>query len=247
MIREVEISCPDGTCDAHLATPEGGDTYPGVLFCMDAFGLRAAIDEWIERIAARGYAVLAPNLLYRGGRSPILEEIPKSLDQESRTRLFERIRPLMQQLTYENVARDGEAYLGYLASVATEPFGVTGYCMGGAFAMRIAGAFSERVAAAASFHGGNLATDDPSSPHLLAPRIQAEVYVGHADNDAGAMPEQQVRLDAAMNDAGVTFAGELYADAPHGFTMRDTAAYREEAAERHFERLIELLDRTLKG
>lgn len=244
MVRQVDIRTPDGIADAHLALPEHG-TGPGVLFCMDAFGLRPVIDEWLERIASKGYAVLAPNTLYRGGRSPIVEMPPNRLDQEQRTKFFERVRPLMQQLTYENVRRDGQAYLDYLATVATEPFGVTGYCMGGAFALRAAAAFPERVAAVASFHGGNLASEDPSSPHLLADRIQAEVYVGHADNDQGAPPEQQERLADAMEAAGVRFRGELYKDAPHGFTMADTAAYREEAAEKHFETLVDLLDRSL--
>jgi carboxymethylenebutenolidase len=248
-IRSVEIATPDGSCDAHLAVPEGSGTFPGVLYCMDAFGVRPVIDEWLSRTAERGYVVLAPNLLYRGTRLPIVEDMSPAMSQENRAKIFERIRPMMMQLTPENVVRDASAYLDYLSSlpqVRPGKLGVTGYCMGGRIALLIAGNFPDRIAAAASFHGGNLATDAPESPHLLAPKIEAEVYVAHADHDQGAPPEQQERLADAFSAAGVTYRGELYAEAPHGFTMSDTAAYRREAAERHFEELMALLDRNLR-
>ncbi len=51
--------------------------------------------------------------------------------------------------------------------------GLTGYCMGAAMALRTAGTYPDRVAAAAGFHGGNLASDQPNSPHLLAGNVTA--------------------------------------------------------------------------
>lgn len=61
-------------------------------------------------------------------------------------------------------------------------FGTQGYCTGGALAMKTAAALPDRIGAGASFHGGGLATDKPDSPHLLAPKIKARMYVGIASN-----------------------------------------------------------------
>jgi carboxymethylenebutenolidase len=117
--------------------------------------------------------------------------------------------------------------------------------MGGNMALHTAGTFPDRVAAAASFHGGNLAADAPASPHLLADRIRAELYLAHADQDSSMPPEQITRLDAALNSAGLRYRSELYPGATHGFTMADTAAYNADAADRHWTNLLDLLDRTL--
>jgi carboxymethylenebutenolidase len=246
----VDIPLMDGVCDARMAAPVGEEPYPGVLYFMDAFGLRPVIDDWIARIAGQGYVVVAPNLLYRGQRSPLVDNPSDMLDAEKRPAIFAKLRPMMQELTTERAMQDASEYvdfLGGLPGVRQGSIGVTGYCMGGRMAIRTAGARPDRVGAAASFHGGGLATDAADSPHLLADVITAEVYVGHADHDEGMPPEQQARLEEAFVGAGVPYRGELYVDAPHGWTMADTAAYRQDAAERHFERLMELLNRVLKG
>ncbi len=69
------------------------------------------------------------------------------------------------------------------ADVARAPYGCTGYCMGGRWAMTAAGLFPDRFAAAASFHGGGLATETPDSPHTLASAIKAKVLVAGAEKD----------------------------------------------------------------
>jgi carboxymethylenebutenolidase len=248
-LTSVDIGTSDGVCDASLAVPEGNGPFPGVLFFMDAFGVRPVIDEWIKRIAGCGYVVLAPNLLYRSARSPIVEDVAAALTVENRAQLFQSLMPMMQLLTAENVAKDATAYLDFihgLPETVPGPVGLTGYCMGSRFALRAAATCPDQVAAVAGFHGGNLATDQPDSVHLAVANLQAEVYLAYADHDEGASPEQQARMNDALTSAGITYVCEVYPDAPHGYTMSDTPAYREEAAERHFIKLIELLDRNLK-
>jgi carboxymethylenebutenolidase len=242
--EHIDIPAPDGTADAVLSRPAGG-TGPGVLLYMDAFGLRPRIEEMTARIAAEGYVVLAQNVFYRSRRSPLVD--PDDLaDPEGRSRVFEVLRPFMKELTPERAVRDAAAYLGFLQQEAAPgPVGVTGYCMGGGLALRTAGHYPERVAAAASFHGGNVATDADYRRHLLADRIKGVVYVGPADNDRSMPPEQMERLEAAMQEAGVAFRAELYEGAAHGFTMADTAAFDEAATERHWQRLFALLARAL--
>jgi carboxymethylenebutenolidase len=240
----VDIQTPDGVADAYLTQPEDGQPHPGVLFIMDAFGLRPRIEEMADRIAQRGYVVLAPNVFYRAGRAPLFEH-PDLSDQEKRSRFFEKLRPLMDQLSPEALERDGGAYLDYLAQLAPGPVAITGYCMGARVGWRIATAFPDRVAALAGFHGGGLVTDDEQSPHRSAGALRAEVYFGHADNDRSNTPEQIAALDAALEDAGVPHRSEVYAGAAHGYTMSDTPVYDEQASERHFAALFDLLDRSL--
>jgi carboxymethylenebutenolidase len=240
----LDIQTPDGVADAYLSTPDDGERHPGVLFLMDAYGLRPQIEEMADRIAQRGYAVLAPNVFYRAGRSPVLP-IPDFSTDDWRGEFFAKVRPLMAQLTPERLAADGAAYFDELAKVADEPFAITGYCMGARLGLRIAAAHPDRVAAMGGFHGGGLVTDDPQSPHLSAGALRAELYFGHADKDQSNSPEQIAALDRTLDEAGVKHRTEVYEGAKHGYTMADTPAYNEAAAERHFDALFDLLERTL--
>jgi carboxymethylenebutenolidase len=243
----VEISTQDGVADAYLSKPPGQDeSYPGVLFIMDAFGLRPRIEEMVDRIAARGFVVLAPNVLYRAGRTSNTG-MPDLADPAQRDSFFARLRPALAELTLERIASDGAAYLDYLGELTSQPFAITGYCMGGRVGWRIAAAYPDRVAVLATFHAGGLVSDDEDSPHLSVGAISAELYLGHADNDQSMTPEHVAALEQALEDAGVRYRSELYAGAAHGYTMSDTAAYDEAAAERHFTELFALLDRTIGG
>jgi carboxymethylenebutenolidase len=243
----IDIKTGDGVADAYLSRPPRQDgSPPGVVFVMDAFGLRPRIEEMVDRIAARGFAVLAPNVLYRAGRSSNAE-IPDLQDPAERDPFFARLRPAMAELTPERIVSDGAAYLDYLAELASPPFAITGYCMGGRIGWRIAAAYPERVAALAGFHAGGLVSDEEDSPHLSAGEISAELYFGHADNDQSMTPENVATLEQALDEAGVRYRSELYEGAAHGYTMSDTAAYDEAAAERHFTELFALLDRTFGG
>jgi len=241
----VNISTQDGVADAYLSRPPGKDgSHPGVLFIMDAFGLRPRIEAMVDRIAARGFVVLAPNVLYRAGPASNME-MPDLGDPAQRDPFFARLKPALAELTPERIASDGAAYLDYLDEVAGPPFAITGYCMGGRVGWRIAAAYPERVAALAAFHTGGLVSDDEDSPHLSAGAISAELYLGYADNDQSMTPEHVTALERALEEAGVRYRSELYEGAAHGYTMSDTAAYDEAAAERHFTQLFALLDRTI--
>jgi carboxymethylenebutenolidase len=241
----VEIRTQDGLADAYLSRPPGQDgSQPGVLLIMDAFGLRPRIEEMADRIAARGFVVLAPNVLYRAGPVP---DMPDLEDPAQRDPFFARLRPAMAELTAERIVGDGAAYLDYLGEIASPPFAITGYCLGGRVGWRIAAAYPERVAALAAFHAGGLVSDDEESPHLSAGELSAELYLGHADNDQSMTPEHIATLEQALDEAGVRYRSELYDGAAHGYTMSDTAAYEEAAAERHFTELFALLDRAIGG
>jgi carboxymethylenebutenolidase len=245
-VENVDITTPDGVADAYLARPDD-QPHPGVLFIMDAFGLRPTIAEMIERIAADGYVVLAPNVFYRAGRAPVLP-MPDLSDPDQRAGFFQSLRPLIDQLNLERIQSDASAYLDRLSEAAGPgPVAVTGYCMGARVGWRIATAFPDRVAALGGFHAGGLVTDAPDSPHQSASEIRAELYFGFADNDPSMNAEHIATFEQALEEAGVQYVSEVYEGAQHGYTMADTAAYDEPSRERHFRELRALLDRTLSA
>jgi carboxymethylenebutenolidase len=245
-VQNVEITTPDGVADAYLARPDD-EPRPGVLFIMDAFGLRPTIAEMIERIAADGYVVLAPNVFYRAGRSPVLP-MPDLSDPDQRSGFFSKVRPLIDQLTPERIQSDGTAYLDFLAEAAgSGRVALTGYCMGARVGWRIATAMPDRVAALAGFHAGGLVTDEPDSPHRSASDVSAELYFGFADQDPSMSAEQIATFERTLQEAGARYRSEIYQGAQHGYTMADTAAYDEPSRERHFRELRGLLDRALSA
>jgi carboxymethylenebutenolidase len=235
-LERVDVTAQDGVADAYLARPDG-EPHPGVLLIMDAYGLRPQIERVAERIAAEGYVVLAPNVFYREMRSPVID--PADI---SGPNAFEKVMPLVRGLTAELIVRDGPAYLDALGEGAVA---ITGYCMGGRAAWHLAAAYPDRVSALGGFHVGSLVTGGEDSPHRKAGDIAAEVYFGHADNDRSMQPEQIAALDRALDDAGVRHRTEVYEGAAHGYTMADTPAYDEAAAERHYRELFALLGRTV--
>jgi carboxymethylenebutenolidase len=239
--EEIEIPMAAGTVDAFVYRPEGERQWPGVLHLTDIGGIRPAYHEMARRVAAEGYVVLMPNVFYRTSRPPVLERKPGDGEEVFRKRFAELTSPL----TPEAIEGDSAIYVDVLARHAAvlpgSRFGVVGYCYTGAFALRVAAACPGRIAAAASFHGGSLVTDAPTSPHLLLPRIQAQLYFGHAVNDR-SMPEEAIRtLDAALEKWGGKYRSEIYEGAYHSWTASDSPVYNAPQAERAFAKLTELL------
>lgn len=245
--RMLDVPTPDGTADAFLAVPDDGGSHPGVLLYMDAIGLRPMLYEMAEQLSAHGYCVLVPNVFYRTGRAPVVE-LPDLSDPENRKAFIARIMPLLNEHTPQRALSDAQAYLDFLTArpeVRPGPIGAAGYCMGAGLALRTAAAHPGQVAAVAGFHPGSLATDAPDSPHLLAPKVTAEVHFGIAAHDESMPPEAVARLSAALDEAGVRNSCEVYPDTVHGFTMADTSAFNQAGLDRHWDRLLSLFARTL--
>jgi carboxymethylenebutenolidase len=242
--EQVSIRTHDGECPAYVFTTSGATRHPAVIFYMDGFGIRPTTLEMGQRLADHGYVVLVPDLYYRVGRYETLE--PKKVFASGD--VMGTIGHLFTSTDNRRAGEDTGAFLAYLDSredVAGTKVGTTGYCMGGAMSLTAAGTYPDRIAAAASFHGGNLATDSELSPHHLASRIAARVYVAGADHDDSYPPEMAARLDQALNDAGVDHRCEIYTEALHGWTMTDFPVYNQGAAERHWDELVTLFTATL--
>jgi len=242
--ERLTLPTPDGSMDSYLFTPSAAGSWPLVIVYMDAFGIRPALAGMGQRLASHGYTVVIPNLYYRHGAFPPFD--PHAVAAGGAER--DRFRGMIASLSNAMVMADTRTLIEGLAThaaVRPGPMAVVGYCMGGGFALSAAGTFPSRVAAAASFHGGSLATPKPDSPHLLAPQIRARLYVGVAAIDPTFDDEQRQRLQRALDDAGVQYVLEIYDGAKHGFAVNEHLAYDAEASERHWAALVALLDDTL--
>jgi len=247
--EHVDVEAADGVADSLFVHPAEG-VHPAVVAYMDAYGIRPSLEALAERLASHGYAVFVPNVLYRDGRSPVAENLDEQMRAEDRAPLWAILVPKIRRLTPDVARADAKAWMAYVRSrpeADPGPVGTVGYCMGGRLSLRMAGQFPDVVAAAASFHGGGLATEEPDSPHLAAVDAGGELYVGHADNDGSMPPEQMTRLTQALADAHVRHTAELYVGAAHGWTQVDTPAYHEPSAERHWMRMLELFGRVLSA
>ena len=243
---DVHIPCPDGDCAATLHLPEGTGPWPAVLMFPDAGGVRGTFLDMADRMAGLGYATLLPNVYYRHGPYAPFDLGTAFSDPAERERLMGMARSVTASMTI----RDAGAYLAFLAGrpeVTGAGVGTTGYCMGGRASLLVAGHHPDRVAAAASFHGGRLAaTDDPDSPYLVADRVRAAVYVAAAEQDASCPPDQLERLEKAYAEAGVSHTVETY-PAAHGFAVPDNPTYDPEAEQRHWAALDRLYGSHLPG
>lgn len=243
-MQHTEITTRDGTCPSYVYRPKGAGPWPAVLVFMDGIGIRPAMLEVGERLAAYGYFVLLPDLFYRSGPYAPMDPHTVFSDPEKRKVLMEKYFALA---TPTNIMSDTGAFLDYLAAqpdVRKGKIGTTGYCLGGFMSLTAAGTYPDRIAAAASYHGGRLATDAPDSPHLLAAKITARVYIAGAIEDGSFPDDMKARLEAALSEAEVDHRIETY-PARHGWVLRDTPVYDEAAAERHWRTLTELFAATL--
>jgi len=243
--KDVEIKTADGVADAALYYPEGKGSWPAVLLWPDVMSLRPAFREMGRRLASSGYVVLVPNLYYRAKKAPVIDGAFNFANPEDRA----KITPLRATVTPEGTDRDSVAYLAFLdAQPQTnrkKKAGVQGYCMGGPLSVRTAAAVPDRIAAVASFHGGGMVTDAPTSPHLLLTKTKAEYLICVAENDDNRDPADKEKLRVALDAAGRPNKIEVYAGAAHGWTVPDGQVFNPPAAEKAWAELLALYGRVL--
>jgi carboxymethylenebutenolidase len=240
---DVEITTPDGTCDAYFVHPSSG-RHAAVLVWPDILGLRPAFRQMGKRLAESGYSVLTVNPFYRQKKAPVVPEGASFADQSVRDTVF----PLARSLNATTHSTDAKAFVAWIdaqSSVDTSrKIGTTGYCMGGPIVMRTAAAVPDRIGAGASFHGGGLVTPNPDSPHLLVPTMKASFLFAVAENDDMQDPNAKTVLRETYDKAGLKAEIEVY-PAQHGWCPPDSAVYDEAQAEKAWSRLLALFETSL--
>jgi carboxymethylenebutenolidase len=241
---ETKLEIPTIGVETLFLRPDGVADFPGILFLTDVWGVRPANIGMAKRLAEKGFAVLLPNLFHRYSKMT-----PDGFESDDPAEQQKRLGQLFQALTAQQMVSDGKAYVDFLLApkgVKPGKIGVVGHCFTGQMAVRIAAAVPDRIAAAASLHGGFLVTDRPDSPHRILSPIKARLYFGHAVEDSSATPEHVATLEQALRDWRGAFESEVYEGARHGWTVPGRPVYNELQAERAFEKLVELFDATLK-
>lgn len=224
--KAVEIKTPDGTCDAAFIHPASG-AHAAVIIWPDAFGLRQSMRDMAKRLAAEsGYSVLVPNPFYRSSKAPVAGIDPATFSFQNKEDMT-RLQGLMGAVNAAGAAeRDAAAFVAFLDAQPqvdkSKKIGTQGYCMGGPLVFRTAAAVPDRIGAGGSFHGGGLVTANPTSPHLLIPKMKARMYVAVASNDDARQPEAKDALKAAFDAAKVPGEVEVYGGL-HGWCVPDMA------------------------
>jgi carboxymethylenebutenolidase len=240
----VDIKTADGVADCYFVHPAKG-RHPGVLMWPDFMGLRPAYKMLAKQLAKSGYSVLVINTYYRGAKSPIMEKA--DFDDSA---AMEKISEQVKQLNAEKVDLDAKACIAFLDDQSSvdkkKKIGTLGYCMTGAFAFRTAAVAADRVGAMASFHGGGLVSDRPTSPHLLIPGIKARALIAIAENDDEREPETRSALSNAFAKADLPAEVEVYPGTQHGWCTPDMSAYYNETqAQRAWGRLLAMFEKAL--
>ena len=237
---DVNVKTPDGTADCYFVHPSNG-TAPGVLVWPDIFGLRPAFRQMGKRLAESGYSVLVVNPFYRTKKAP-------TADAGGATPI-QQVMPLAQTLNATTHMTDAKAFIGWLDQqtpvAKNRKMGTQGYCMGGPMAFRTAAAMPGRVGAVATFHGGNLVTTMPDSPHLQAAASKAQFLIAIAANDDMRAPTDKDALKATFAKAGLPAEIEVYAGSMHGWCPPDSTVYNEALAEKAWSRLMVLYGKAL--
>ena len=245
-VTNVDVKTPDGTCDATFIHPTTG-SHPAVIIWPDAFGLRPAMVDMGKRIAADGYSVLVPNPYYRMTKAPGIEMAGFNFQNQAD---MAKLRPLMGSIGAAGAAeKDAAAFVAFLDAQkpvnAAKKIGTQGYCMGGPLVFRTMAAVPNRLGAGGSFHGGGLVTDQPTSPHLMIPKMKGRLYVAVASNDDSRQPDAKDKLKEAFTAANVPGEIEVYKSL-HGWCVPDMPAaadspiYNKPEAEKAWAKLVAL-------
>jgi len=240
--KDVVITSRNGPIPAFAACPEGSGPYPGILFYMDAPGIREELRNLARRFAKHGYFCLLPDMYYRLGQ--LRFDMVRRADGMRPTMMA-----AMNSLTNALVTEDTAAWLGFLDAqdkVKPGPLGCVGHCMSGRYVTTAAARFANRFAASASLYGVGIVTEAEDSPHLLIDRIKGEMYYAFAEIDEH-VPETVIpTLRTALDKAGTRYAIDTYKGSRHGFQFPERDVYETEAAEAAWAKIVAMWDRNLK-
>ena len=245
-VDQVDLTTDDGVMNCRVITPDRPGPHRAVIVYMPASGIRPELVDIASRIASSGYVAVLPNSFYRLARHVDIDANRLGDDDYLPVRQF--MMELAANITNARIIHDTGVILDWLDrrdDVDASIVGGVGYCMGGRLVMAAAGAYPDRMIAAASLYGSGIVTDDADSPHHQLHRVRGELYFGLADNDIYVSDEEMDAVRAHMATIDVASTVELYPDTEHGFVFPERYCFSPEGAELHYRRLAELFERNL--
>lgn len=220
----VEFTAASGKASGYYVS-EGAKQQPGLIVIHEWWGLNDQIKGVADRFAAKGYGVIAPDL-YQGH----LATDPTQAGS------------LMQALdqNYALKVLDGAvAFLQGQENISQEKLGVTGFCMGGSYALLLA-CHNKMIKAAAPFYGD--VPFDEVLKNLSAPLL----FIG-AENDFWITQEKMDGLRASLERLGKQGEVKVYEGVGHAFfNDQRPDAYNDEAAKDAWERVNNFFSSHLK-
>jgi carboxymethylenebutenolidase len=214
-IRETLVQYPSDkvTMRAYVAAPQTKDKRPAIIIVQEWWGLTEHIKDIAKRYAAEGYVAIAPDLYSRLGNA--LTTDPGEAGK------------LMNTLQQEDGLKDLNAtvaYLKFVPEVDATRIGVTGFCMGGSYALMLP-CVNKDIIAAVPFYGQ---VPNPDAP---LQQLSAPVLYLYGEDDGWITKADVQRLAAGFKKYNKSGEIKTYPGAPHAF-FRDTdkTVYQSEAA-----------------
>jgi carboxymethylenebutenolidase len=240
--KEVIVTTKYGQCPSFVACPDGPGPWPGIIFYMDAPGIREELRNMTRRIAREGYFAILPDMYYRLGH--LRFDIPRRNDDMAAVFLA-----AMRSLTNAMVMDDTAGIIGWLDAqekCKPGPLGCVGYCMSGQHITNAAAIFPHRIKAATSLYGVGIITDKDDSPHLRLDGIKGELYYAFAEHDIHVPPHIAVNLEKLLAKTGVKYEIKTFPGTDHGFAFPERPVYSTLAAEETWEKMFAMWARCLK-
>jgi carboxymethylenebutenolidase len=225
-----------------VACPDGHGPYPGIIFYMDAPGIREELRNMTRRIAREGYFAILPDMYYRLGC--LRFDFHRRNDDMAAVYLA-----AMRSLTNAMVMDDTAGILGWLdAQEKCRPgrVGCVGYCMSGQHITNAAAIFPHRIKAAASLYGVGIITDKDDSPHLRLDQIKGELYYAFAEHDRSVPAHIPGDLEKLLAKTGVKYEIKTFPGTEHGFAFPERPVYSTLAAEETWHKMFAMWERCLK-
>jgi carboxymethylenebutenolidase len=223
--KTVEFAVDGGTAQGYLVEPSGVGPHPGIIVIQEWWGLNDHIKDIAGRFASEGYVALAPDL-YDGVVTIDATEAGK----------------LMQGLDQEKALKKLDGAIQFLESqpdIKPDKIGVTGFCMGGTYALLLA-SHNKSIKASVPFYG-DVPTDD------ILKDLSAPVLFFGGDQDQWINEAKRKRLEAALVNFDKEGEVKIYRGAGHAF-FNDTRpdAYDKPAAEDAWKRTTHFFAAYLK-
>ncbi len=234
----LDAETADGPMAVVRKQPDG-DARGRVMIFMDAPGIRPSLHEFALRLAGKGYDVAIPDLWHRHGRLIGYEPADIAADPSRRA----HIGGMLGTLTDAGTTMDREAALAVLGW-DDGLVGAVGFCMGARGVHMAMTDHPERFVAGAMWHPSFLTDDTAASPHLSAPGLTGELYMGIGEADQVQSIEMHQRyLDAVAPLDHVRV--DTFAGADHGYTWPISPNYHEVAATTSWAATADLFARRL--